>query len=143
MRSTRWLSTIVVLLGTLAATNVPAQDGPIQGAWAVVSAEQDGKPTTDVAKHRLTFSGDTFTIQRDDRTLYRGTYSVDAGKQPAWIDFRHTGADLAGKTWKGIYRLEGGKLTICDNAPAMAKPRPTRFATGAGYICIVFTRATG
>jgi len=143
MRSPRRLSTILVLLGALVATAAPAQDGPIQGAWSVVSAEQNGKPATDVARHRLTFSGDTFTISRDERTLYRGTYSVDTGKKPDWIDFHHSSADLAGKVWKGIYRLEGAQLTICDNAPDMARPRPTRLVAGAGHICIVFQRATG
>ena len=38
--------------------------------------------------------------------------------------------------------LEGDTLRTCDNAPDMAKPRPARFAAGAGsgYICIVFKR---
>jgi uncharacterized protein (TIGR03067 family) len=141
------LSTMLLgLLGALVATGSPAQDaGNIQGPWAVVSAERDAKPAADVAGHRLTFSGDIFTIQHEGHTLYRGTYAVDAARKPAQIDFRHGEGNIKGKTWKGIYRLEGETLKICDNAPDMAKPRPTRFATkpGSGSICIVFKRATG
>lgn len=134
------------LLGALAATDSSAQGtGNVQGAWAVVSAERDAKPATDVAGHRLTFSGDTFTIRRDDHALYRGTYVTDSGRTPAQIDFRHTEGTLKGKTWRGIYRLEGETLTICDNAPDLTRPRPARFVTkaGSGSICIVFKRATG
>ncbi len=146
MRRARRLSSIGSVLVLLLATGAPAQDsGAIQGAWTVVSAERDAKPTTEVAGHRLTLSGDTFTIQHDGHTLYRGTYSVDGSRKPVSIDFLHTEASLKGKTWKGIYRLDGDRLSICDNAPDMAKPRPTQFSTkaGSGYICIVFRRATG
>lgn len=143
MFSARMLSTMAGLLGSLLAAASFAQEvGGIQGAWTVVSAERDGKPTADVAGHRLAFSGDTFTIQREGRTLNRGTYSVDPGRKPAQIDFRHTEGELKGKTWKGIYRLEGDALKICDNAPDMTRPRPAQFsaAAGSGYICIVFKR---
>ena len=146
MRSARLLTSIGTLLAILLAIDAPGQDaGPIQGAWTVVSAERDAKATTEVEGHRLTFSGDTFTIQHDGHALYRGTYSVDASRKPAQIDFLHGNGTLKGKNWKGIYRLDGDGLRICDNAPDMAKPRPTQFSTksASGYICVVFKRATG
>jgi uncharacterized protein (TIGR03067 family) len=137
---------LAAILGALVAIDSSGQGaGNIQGAWVVVSAEQDAEPATDVKDHRLTFSGDTFTIRREDHILYRGTYVTDPGRKPARIDFRHTGGALKGKFWKGIYRLEGETLTICDNAPEMTRPRPARFVTtaGSGLICLVFKRATG
>jgi uncharacterized protein (TIGR03067 family) len=147
MRGGQLISTVLAgILGALVAADSSAQGvGNVQGAWAVVSAEQDARPATDVRDHRLTFSGDTFTIRREDRTLYRGTYVTDPGRKPARIDLHHTEGTLKGKTWEGIYRLEGETLTICDNAPDMSRPRPTRFVTKAssGSICIVFKRATG
>ena len=134
------------LLSVVVATATFAQDaGSIQGAWTVVSAERDAKATTEVAGHRLTFSGDTFTIQHEGHSLFRGTYTVDASKKPASIDFLHGDGTLKGKSWKGIYRFDGEALRICDNAPDLSKPRPTLFSAkaGSGYICIVFKRATG
>ena len=144
MRAGRIMAAMVGLLGAAIATGSPAQDtGMIQGAWTVVSAERDGKPAEDVAGHRLAFSGDTFTIQHEGHTLYRGTYSVDPARKPAQIDFRHTEGPLKGKTWKGIYLLESETLKTCDNAPNMGKPRPAQFSTkaGSGHILIVFKRA--
>jgi len=50
---------------------------------------------------------------------------------------------LKGKTWKGIYALDGDTLTICDNALNLDKGRPAAFEarTGSGYIFITFKRA--
>src|SRR5262245_29896837 len=105
------------LLLLLLATGAPAQDaGVIQGAWTVASAERDGSPPREVAGHRLTLSGDTFTIQHEGHTLFRGTYTTEGSRKPASIDFRNTEGTVKGKTWKGIYRLDGDQLRICDNA---------------------------
>jgi uncharacterized protein (TIGR03067 family) len=135
----------VMAVGLVASASFAQGAGNIQGAWVVVSAERNAKPAQDVTEHRLTFSGDTFNIQREGRTLYRGTYSVETGRKPAQIDFHHTDGAVKGKTWKGIYRFEGADLRICDNAPDLSRPRPTQFSarSGSGYICIVFRRATG
>jgi uncharacterized protein (TIGR03067 family) len=75
--------------------------------------------------------------------LYRGTYRVDPAKKPAHIDFRHTEGQLRGKTWLGIYVLDGASLRITDNAVDMSKPRPSSLAAGAdsGYVAFVFKRA--
>lgn len=115
----------------------------LQGSWAATAAERDGKPAADVIEHRLVFAGDTFTIRREDKTLYRGIYTVDTDRKPARIDFRHTQGSLDGKTWRGIYQLTGNTLVVCDNAPDLSRPRPTRLAAPArsGYICITFTGA--
>lgn len=147
MRRAQVFATIGGLLAVLVATGgAPAQvAGNIQGAWTVVSAERDAKSTAEVAGHRLTFSGDTFAIHHEGHVVYRGTYSVDPSQKPARIDFLHSEGNLKGNSWKGIYRLEGDALRICDNAPDLAKPRPTQFSakSGSGYICILFKRATG
>ena len=39
--------------------------------------------------------------------LYSGTVRVDASAKPAAIDFEHAEGGLKGKTWKGIYALDG------------------------------------
>jgi uncharacterized protein (TIGR03067 family) len=139
MRAWPWLS----LIGLLAVTSVPlAQPAArLDGVWTAVSAERDGKNATDVVGHRLAFSGDRFTITRDGKALYAGTYRTDSAKRPAQIDFVNTEGNLKG-TWRGIFQLDGVTLKICDNAPDMAKPRPNGFAApaGSGYIVIVFRR---
>jgi uncharacterized protein (TIGR03067 family) len=137
-----------LLLGTglVPAFALHAEDAQkkLQGTWAATKAERDGKAADDVVGHRLSFTGNRFQIRsRDGKTLYEGTFRVDAKTKPATIDFEHTKGDLKGKSWKGIYALDGDTLTVCDNAPDLDKGRPTAFEakTGSGHVLVTFERA--
>jgi uncharacterized protein (TIGR03067 family) len=137
-----WL--LLSMLGVLAITSTPRAQptAKLDGTWRAVTAERDGKPAPDVIGHRLTFAGGKFTITRDGKTLYAGTYETDPAKRPAWIDFNIDTGPKA--NWKGIYALDGAALKTCDNAPDTAKARPTTFAApaGSGHVFIAFTRET-
>ena len=122
-------------------------EGPreqLQGTWTATKAERDGEAAEDVVGHRLSFTGDRFRLRSNDgEPLYEGTFRVDPRAKPAAIDFEHTQGALKGKTWKGIYALDGDTLTTCDNAPDLAKGRPSAFEakTGSGHLFITFKRA--
>ena len=139
MRHWIWL----LLIGLFAVTTSPSAQprATLDGVWRAVAAERDGKNATDVVGHMLTLGAGKFTITHDGKTVFAGTYTIDAAKQPAQIDFANTEGALKG-TWKGIYQLDGGTLKVCDNAPDMAKPRPTAFAApaGSGHIFVAFVR---
>ena len=134
---------LLSMLGVHAITSTPLAQptAKLDGTWRAVTAERDGKSATDVIGHRLTFAGGTFTITRDGKTLYAGTYKADSAKRPAQIDFDNTNAGPKGN-WKGIYALDGVSLKICDNAPDTAKARPTAFVApaGSGHVFVTFTR---
>jgi uncharacterized protein (TIGR03067 family) len=115
----------------------------LQGTWAATKAERDGKAAENVVGHRLSFTGNRFQIRsKDGKTLYEGTFRVDAKTKPAAIDFEHTKGDLKGKSWKGIYALDGDTLTTCDDAPNLDKGRPAAFEAkkGSGHVLITFKR---
>jgi uncharacterized protein (TIGR03067 family) len=121
-----------------------AADKELEGTWSATKAERDGRPAADVVGHRLLFSGDRFEIQsKDKKSLYSGTFRVDASAKPTAIDFEHAEGGLKGKTWKGIYVLDGETLTICDNAENLDAARPSKFAanSGSGYVLVTFNRA--
>ena len=116
----------------------------LQGSWTATMAERDGKVANDVVGHRLSVTGSRFQIQSEEgKPLYAGTVRVDPRTKPAAIDFEHTDGDLKGKTWKGIYVVDGDTLTICDNAPNLEKGRPASFEakSGSGYVLVTFARA--
>jgi uncharacterized protein (TIGR03067 family) len=116
----------------------------LDGAWTAVSAEREGQPAAELRGHTLTFVRETFVIRGPaGRVIYRGTYTVDATKRPARVDFRHTEGELEGKTWLGIYVLDGDRLEIADNAVDLAKPRPASLSTtpGSGHVRLTFERA--
>jgi uncharacterized protein (TIGR03067 family) len=134
---------VSVLLPALATPAEEAQK-KLQGTWTTTKAERDGKAADDVVGHRLSITGNRFQIRsRDGDLLYEGTFQVDPSTKPATFDFDHTGGALKGKTWKGIYALDGDLLTTCDNGPNPDKGRPTAFEAkaGSGHILITFKRA--
>jgi uncharacterized protein (TIGR03067 family) len=133
-------------IGLVVAVAQPSEEAQnkLQGSWTAIMAERDGKAADDVVGHRLSFTGNRFEIQsRDGKPLYAGTVRVDPGAKPAIIDFDHTEEALRGKTWKGIYVLDGDTLEICDNAPSLDKGRPVAFEakSGSGYVLVTFNRA--
>jgi uncharacterized protein (TIGR03067 family) len=146
----RLISAICVglILGTglVLAFAQPADDAQqkLQGTWTATKAERDGKAADDVVGHRLSFNGSRFQIlSKDGKPLYEGSVRVNPSAKPWAIDFDHTEEALKGKTWKGIYVLDGDTLTICDNAPNLDVGRPSSFETksGSGYELITFKRA--
>ena len=69
-------------------------------------------------------------------------FSLTPDRETAGIVFdQYETGNLAG-TWLGIYELDEDRLTICDNAPDMSKPRPRSFRGRGqpGYVTIHFTR---
>jgi uncharacterized protein (TIGR03067 family) len=116
----------------------------LQGTWTTIKAEREGKAAEDIVGHRLSFTGNRFQIRsQDGKLLYEGTFRVDPKTKPASFDFEHTLGALKGKTWKGIYVLDGDTLTTCDNGPNLDKGRPAAFEAkpGSGHILITFKRA--
>jgi len=117
----------------------------LEGSWRVVSASREGAEAKDLQGHRLSFDRDRFVIRSArGEVRYRGTFKVDSTKEPPTIDFQHETQALAGKTWLGVYRLDGNKLRICDNAVDPTQPRPTGFESKprSGSIDVTFESAT-
>jgi uncharacterized protein (TIGR03067 family) len=136
-----------VILGIVSAPALgQASQGDLsklQGTWTAAQTERDGKPADDVVGHRLIFEDSRFEIHsKDGKRLYAGTARLDPSATPAAIDFEQTEGVLKGKVWKGIYSLEGGTLTTCDNAPNLdaARPRAFEAKSGSGYVLIRFRR---
>lgn len=136
---------LAVLLGVAAPAAASEGAGPeaLRGSWTAVEAHRDGAAAAELVGHRLEFDGQTFRIAAADGSpLYAGRYAVDAAHEPARIDFANEAGEAQGTTWEGIYRLEGDRLTIVDDAPDPEKGRPTDFAaaSGSGHVMIVFQR---
>lgn len=139
----RALALLLGLVAVAVAVRGSAADSDkLEGAWTAVSAERDGKPAADIVGHRLVFTGRRFTITDKGTILYQGIYTTEPAAKPAQIDFQPTEDARRGKTWKGIYAIAGDTLKTCDNAPDMARPRPSQFAApaGSGYVSIAFKR---
>ncbi len=142
---TLMLATVgIVGISAEAPTVASAKDlGHLQGSWTAMRAEYDGREAPDIVGHLLVFEDGEFSIKEKGVTIYRGTFRLDTSASPSAIDFTHTAYSSKGKTWRGIYRIDGDTLTICDDAHAVQKGRPTRFDTkpNSGHVMVVFKRA--
>jgi uncharacterized protein (TIGR03067 family) len=126
----------------LASWAVPDEVDTLQGTWVAVSAQREGVKARDLIGHRLTFDGNRFVIRgADGAVLFEGTWTAKQGELAA-IDFHHEGDVLRGKSWKGVYTLQGDELHICDNGADPAKGRPTDLTARpkSGHVSLVFER---
>jgi uncharacterized protein (TIGR03067 family) len=120
--------TFGLLLAPARAEDKPAKGDKekLQGTWAVVSGERNGKPIPEemVKNVKLAFAGDKFTIHNKDRKT-EGTFKLIPDKKPKQID-----VDMGGQLAKGIYELDGDTLKIAHGEAGA--PRPKEFSTKEG-----------
>jgi uncharacterized protein (TIGR03067 family) len=115
----------------------------LQGTWTCVRMERNGKeiPRERYRDGILIIEGDKFTYKQGDRVMTAGTRTLDPNRSPKAVDDTHTLGPFKGKSYKGIYRLEGDTFTTCNGGAGQA--RPSEFATksGSGLLLVVYKRA--
>lgn len=114
----------------------------LQGAYACVSATIDGKPLADeTAKAlRLTLTAERYKTERGGEVLFDSTYTVDGTKSPKTIDMIGTEGDNKGKPALGIYKLDGGTLTMCYVMPGRQRPAAFESQPQSGTFLVVWKR---
>jgi uncharacterized protein (TIGR03067 family) len=116
-------------------TKIVEPDGPateFEGEWQMVSGVMDGKAMDAAAVRwvkRVT-RGNQTTVKAGPQTMIKVEFTFDPATSPPSIDYLNLHGPGKGKRQQGIYRFEGGVLTVCV-APAGA-PRPTDFSSVPG-----------
>jgi uncharacterized protein (TIGR03067 family) len=67
----------------------------------------------------------------EDRVIAAGTLKFDPGKKLKAVDMTYTEGPDKGKTFTGIYQLDGDKAKFC-RAGSPDEGRPKEFKTKAG-----------
>ncbi|MCX6909448.1 MAG: TIGR03067 domain-containing protein [Verrucomicrobia bacterium] len=135
----------VVLVLLCAGSLAPAADTPQErqkliGVWSGGVVEGDGSKagSTRVVVSELVITADKITAKNGEgASLGEGTYKLgDAGGLKT-IDASGTGGPTHGKSYVGIYKVEGDTLKWCSGTPG--KPRPTFFKSepSNGFLMIV------
>jgi uncharacterized protein (TIGR03067 family) len=114
------------------SSSAPAVDGPseqekMQGKWKIVRCEFSGRNEDAAVGVEDTISGTKWL--RPNRRTAEYQLKFDPTKNPKWVDL--SAERLGDQTLKGIYSLDGDKLTICY-AYDPDLPRPTEFKTEQG-----------
>jgi uncharacterized protein (TIGR03067 family) len=129
----------VCITGVLLATAIVAMAGSaddlkaMQGRWSATIAETDGKPPSkeDASlKLILIVQGDKYQVVHDKNVISGGTLKLDATKNPRTVDATLTEGPFKGLVQKGIYEINGDKMTAVFAKPG--KDRPTKFKTKEG-----------
>jgi uncharacterized protein (TIGR03067 family) len=109
----------------------------LQGEWVVVSAERNGTPLA-----RKEFETDVVTFDKsemfvDRKGSIRNTYKVtiDGTRDPKRIDLVGVAGLDQGKTLRGIFQLDGDRLTLC----AGLQERPGAFRTATDSMLRLMT----
>jgi uncharacterized protein (TIGR03067 family) len=140
------MAVVALAVGAVIAANAEdAKKGleKLQGTWALVSGERDGKKFTEeeVKKTMLFIKDDTFRIPESSvATSEDGTIKIDPSKKPKEMDATTGSGPDKGKIWQGIYKLHGDTYEVCFAPPG--KDRPTEFSSkaGSGHLLQVWKR---
>jgi uncharacterized protein (TIGR03067 family) len=113
----------------------------MQGDWAGERLVRDGQTLEDDDAQALfrTVKGNAYTVQRFRKKAGAGTFTLDATKTPKQIDIVPDGA-AAGVVIRGIYTVEGDRLTMCYAAPKQERPKAFESKEGSAHTLMVWVR---
>jgi uncharacterized protein (TIGR03067 family) len=140
------LHTLFVLAaGLLLAAEAPAPRddatkkdmAKFQGTWTVVEIERNGEkdPEDRIKDIKLTVNGNKRTLKRGDEVVAQSTFKLDASKSPKQIDITLESGDAKGRTFHGIYEIDGDTQKVCLNL--MGDDRPKDFSAKADSGCLL------
>ena len=136
---TKMLLLIVVMLTTLSnrgLSETGSGDGDrarLQGRWEMVATERLGVREEGYWGLQYEFSGDELKIFAGAKPHGSTKYHLDEAARPKQIDWvvrditdaKHIKTEVV----KGIYAIDGDRLTICIPLHSPRTPRPTMFKT--------------
>ncbi len=139
---------LLIVTGARAADPAKADSNALQGTWRLASVEVNKEviPLENLNDGYVVLVG-TLVIKADSYTFHLGknqlefTFKLDPAKQPHAIDLVALAGQDKGKTYHGIYKIEGDTYTICRNVEP-GKERPAEFATKpkSGLMLVVWKR---
>jgi uncharacterized protein (TIGR03067 family) len=112
-------------------------------AWRVVSLEVDGNRAADQDARKLTVinqAGGTWVVTAEGREIWEGSSTTDPRRRPKAIDFVPTEGGNAGRTFLGIYDIDGDTRRLCFAQPGQGRPAEFSSGPGSGHVLVVFRR---
>lgn len=139
---------LFLALSFLLAADQPESDANkkdlsrLQGDWAAVSMVYDGHklPDDDVQSLFRTVKGDHYTVSLFKKALSKGTFKIDATKQPKTINFLSASAAAKSQPIHGIYELDGDTWKVCYASPGKERPKEFTAKEGSGHTLAVWER---
>jgi uncharacterized protein (TIGR03067 family) len=131
-----------------AAEEADPRPSDLSGNWQAVSFEQDGRQKfseEEVRKATASFRDCRYHITPLDwgpEGSFDGTYQIDGDTdEPKSFSLYPASGPLKGQAFRGIYRVEGDKLTLCFSWPPIDRPTEFRSRPNSTIVLAVFKRA--
>ena len=126
----------LLLLGLVSAQSSDADLQKLQGKWNIEAFDYNGNPVESMKQAVREFKDAKYTLMPKMGDVIEGTMKIDAAKKPKEIDL-----EVAGRTLKGIYEIDGDTLKLSYSLTG--GERPTEFASkpDSGTTLIVHKRA--
>lgn len=134
--------------GNVPTANVRPDEELLQGTWAMISLESDGRKKQDVAQGRVLINGKELTLGTEGESGEAFTFKLWPREMPKGIDLFMAEPKTP---ILGIYKVEGDSLTLCvrgrggrkkDGTPIDPREltRPSSFSSEGGNLLLVLTR---
>ena len=136
--------TVGVLLGAESGNEATTPEiKKLAGTWTVTSVVRNRNelPEEMLKDLQMIFRDRSFTFQKGDRIIDKGTFQLDPDKTPRAIDLKTTDDGGNERTTFAIYELLDDTLRICGSEPG--KERPNEFAATdeSGHTLSILRRA--
>lgn len=137
----RWMLVSAAVLGAWAClaraeeNNLEKQDlAKFQGVWKIAAMQDNGKqvPADVASSMALYIYKNEYVFKVGEHTAAVGVFKIDP--EVRTITRTDTDGDNKGKTYVGIYELDGDAIKVCWS-PAGVKDPPSKFESKPGSGC--------
>ena len=130
MKSVKLQAGMFVVLGICCSANAhgdepKAELATLEGTYSLVRGEEGGKPLSEqlIKTSKLTITGIRHVVILGEEMPIVGTHTINPFEKPKSIDAKDTAGRYAGKTVKGIYKLDSDEFTVSFAPPGEARPQ--------------------
>jgi uncharacterized protein (TIGR03067 family) len=139
---------VTLALGAPALKDPPTKETGLVGEWeleTVATGNNPPKPPrpkgAGVTRYVFTADG-TWIVYRGERRLGDDrAYFTDPKSNPPAIDLRYEPAEQDGRLSRGIYKVEGDRLTLCVARGDQPRPKAFESSPDAPATIYIFRRA--